>query len=79
MVPEARGFDGPRLSPDGKRVAYSVWTHGGYRDIRVEYRDFLLPGIPDVLITPSIVVGAILERIPLVRMLSQSIFISAAV
>lgn len=25
----------PRFSPDGSRVAYSVWTAGGYRDIRV--------------------------------------------
>ena len=26
---------GPRFSPDGRHVAYSVWTRGGYRDIRV--------------------------------------------
>lgn len=25
----------PRFSPDGRHVAYSVWTSGGYRDIRV--------------------------------------------
>lgn len=25
---------GPRFSPDGHHVAYSVWTKGGYRDIR---------------------------------------------
>ena len=25
----------PRFSPDGGRVAYSAWTRGGYRDIRV--------------------------------------------
>jgi len=25
----------PRFSPDGTRVAYSVWTRGGYRDIRI--------------------------------------------
>lgn len=25
----------PRFSPDGNHVAYSVWRHGGYRDIRV--------------------------------------------
>jgi WD40-like Beta Propeller Repeat len=25
----------PRFSPDGHKVAYSAWTRGGYRDIRV--------------------------------------------
>lgn len=25
----------PRFSPDGRAIAYSVWTEGGYRDIRV--------------------------------------------
>jgi hypothetical protein len=25
----------PRFSPDGRYVAYSVWTRGGYRDLRV--------------------------------------------
>jgi hypothetical protein len=25
----------PRFSPDGKRLAYSAWTAGGYRDVRV--------------------------------------------
>jgi hypothetical protein len=25
----------PRFSPDGKRLAYSVWTRGGYRDVRI--------------------------------------------
>jgi hypothetical protein len=49
----------------------------GYTDIDVEYKDFLLPGIPDFLIAPSIAVGAVLERIPIVRMTSQSIFITA--
>lgn len=25
----------PRFSPDGARIAYSAWTRGGYRDVRV--------------------------------------------
>lgn len=25
----------PRFSPDGRHVAYSVWTYGGFRDIRI--------------------------------------------
>lgn len=25
----------PRFSPDGSKIAYSVWTEGGYRDIRI--------------------------------------------
>ncbi|MBL8739708.1 MAG: PD40 domain-containing protein, partial [Myxococcales bacterium] len=25
----------PRFSPDGKQVAYSAWSRGGYRDIRI--------------------------------------------
>lgn len=29
----------PRFSPDGRRVAYSMWRQGGYRDIYVYDRD----------------------------------------
>jgi len=49
----------------------------GYKNIKVEYKDFLLPGVPDALITPSVVIGDVLEKIPLVKNVSQSIFISA--
>ncbi|MFN8287767.1 MAG: methyltransferase domain-containing protein [Chitinophagales bacterium] len=49
----------------------------GYQNIKVEYKDFLLPGIPDFLITPSVVIGNVLEKIPGVKAVSQSIFISA--
>ena len=60
-----------------RRYITSLLSAAGYRNIRVEYKYFLLPGIPDVLIAPSIAAGAVMERIPLVRMVSQSIFISA--
>jgi hypothetical protein len=37
LVPSARFEQAytPRFSPDGKFVAYSAWTTGGYRDIRI--------------------------------------------
>lgn len=37
LVPSARYEQAfaPRFSHDGKRIAYSSWTYGGYRDIRV--------------------------------------------
>lgn len=69
------------LEPDemafSKRFITNVLTRAGFEDVRVEYKDFLLPGIPHFLITPSIWVGAVLERLPLVRNISQSIFIRA--
>ena len=49
----------------------------GYKNIQIEYKDFLLPGIPDSLIQPSIAAGNIAEKIPGVKMLSQSIFLTA--
>lgn len=49
-----------------------------YTNIHVAYRDFLLPGIPMWLVKPSIYTGNILERIPLIKMVSQSIFIVAS-
>ena len=78
-VPQLRKL--AHLEPDEmaftKRYVTKLLKAVGYRDIGVEYRDFLLPGIPDILIAPSIAAGAVLERIPVVRMMSQSIFISA--
>lgn len=37
LVPSARYEQAytPRFSPDGRLVAYSAWTKGGYRDVRV--------------------------------------------
>ncbi|HKY39041.1 MAG TPA: BamA/TamA family outer membrane protein [Polyangiaceae bacterium] len=37
LVPSARFEQAytPRFSPDGRKLAYSAWTAGGYRDIRI--------------------------------------------
>lgn len=70
-----------RLEPDemafSKRFITGALTRAGFSNIEVEYKDFLLPGIPSFLIAPSIWVGALLERLPLVKQVSQSIFIRA--
>jgi hypothetical protein len=68
-----------KLEPDemafSKRFIIATLTRAGFKDTRVDYRDFLLPGVPGFLITPSIVAGAVLEKIPLVNKIAQSIFI----
>ena len=50
---------------------------GCNRNICVEFRDFLVPGVPSFLIRPSILAGAAVERIPAINCLAQSIVISA--
>jgi 2-polyprenyl-3-methyl-5-hydroxy-6-metoxy-1,4-benzoquinol methylase len=69
------------LEPDEMAFSKSFITEkllkAGYKNIKVEYKDFLLPGIPEFLITPSVIIGDVLEKLPLVNKVSQSIFISA--
>lgn len=50
----------------------------GFSSSNIMYKDFLLPGIPDILIKPSIVVGDIAEKIPVINKLAQSLFIIAS-
>lgn len=50
----------------------------GFGSVKTEYRDFLVPGIPDFLIGPSIAAGSVVEKIPLLNMTAQSLFISAS-
>lgn len=52
-------------------------AQAGYTDIQVDYKDFLLPGIPTYLVNPSIALGRVLEKAPVLKKLSQSIFIRA--
>jgi SAM-dependent methyltransferase len=49
----------------------------GFKNIDVSYKDFLLPGLPLLLVKPVVAVGSIVEKIPVLNMLTQSIFIEA--
>jgi 2-polyprenyl-3-methyl-5-hydroxy-6-metoxy-1,4-benzoquinol methylase len=70
-----------KLEPDEmalcKRNIKARLQRAGYVDIKIEYRDFLLPNTPESLIKAVISTGRILEKTPLLKMVSQSIFISA--
>ncbi len=46
-------------------------------NIGIEYRDFLIPCTPEALIRLVVKMGAVLEKIPIMKALAQSIFISA--
>lgn len=49
----------------------------GFNTISVTYRDFLIPGVPNFLIKPLVIMGGFLEKIPFVRAWAQSLFITA--
>jgi SAM-dependent methyltransferase len=70
-----------RLEPDemafSRRHAIATLRVAGFCDIAVEYRDFLVPGVPDWLIKPIVSAGSVAERTPALRHLAQSLFISA--
>jgi len=71
-----------KLEPDemafSKKYIVKKLKASGFRDTSVLYKDFLLPGVPRILVKPSIVVGNVLEKTP-VKFVSQSLLISAAV
>ncbi|MDD5489275.1 MAG: class I SAM-dependent methyltransferase [Candidatus Moranbacteria bacterium] len=60
-----------------KKFIEKKLTRAGFKDIEVEYRDFLLPGTPNLFIKPLISLGNIIEKIPAIKKISQSIFITA--
>jgi len=70
------------LEPDemafSRRFITEKLKNNGYQDIKVEYKDFLLPIIPDMLIHPTIILGDIAEKIPGINRLTQSLFICAS-
>lgn len=67
------------LEPDEmaftKRFILNKLQKNGFKNNSVYYKDFLIPITPKMLIKLLIATGNILERIPILRMLSQSIFI----
>jgi 2-polyprenyl-3-methyl-5-hydroxy-6-metoxy-1,4-benzoquinol methylase len=71
-----------RLEPDemafSKSFIHKKLLSAEFKSIKIWYKDFLLPGIPKLLVTPSVLVGNILERTPL-KFVSQSILISAGI
>ncbi|OYU95451.1 MAG: hypothetical protein CFE21_09915 [Bacteroidetes bacterium B1(2017)] len=70
------------LEPDemafSKKFIEDKLRTAGFTKINVSYRDFLLPGIPEALVKPSIVIGDVVEKIPVLRNVSQSLFIEAS-
>lgn len=49
----------------------------GFADIEVSYRDFLVPVVPPKLIPTVVAVGDVVERIPGLNRLAQSLFVCA--
>lgn len=70
-----------KLEPDEMAFTRSFiikkLENNGFRDICVEYKDFLLPNTPAPLIRPTIRLGEVLDKIPGLNRIAQSLFISA--
>jgi hypothetical protein len=70
-----------KLEPDemafSKKLITEKLEAAGYNNIHIEHKDFLLPGTPSFLIKPVIAMGNVIEKIPLLNRLSQSIYITA--
>ncbi len=49
----------------------------GFKDVEVEYRDFLVPGTPHWLVRPVVGFGRMAEVTPGLKHLAQSLFIAA--
>jgi SAM-dependent methyltransferase len=55
----------------------SVLPTAGWRAVEVITRDFLLPGLPELFVKPSIAIEPVLEATAATRWLAQSHFITA--
>jgi SAM-dependent methyltransferase len=69
------------LDPDEKAFGSGFikrkLRENGYTDIQIDYRDFLLPCTPLRWVSAIVGLGEILERMPVLNRMAQSIFISA--
>lgn len=70
-----------RLEPDemafSRRFAINALREAGFEDIEVQYKDFLVPGVPTWAIRPIVGAGRVAETLPGAKHLAQSLFISA--
>jgi len=70
-----------KLEPDEKAFTKCLLRNklknAGYKHIELVNKDFLLPIIPDVLIKPTVAIGDVIEKIPVLKLMTQSIFICA--
>lgn len=70
-----------KLEPD--EMAFTPrWIEGhlrgaGFREIEISFRDFLVPNLPFALVPLVTGAGAVAERLPVVKRLAQSLFITA--
>jgi SAM-dependent methyltransferase len=70
-----------KLEPD--EMAFTpAWIEAplrevGFRDIKIEFRDFLVPNLPAALVPVVTTVGDVVEKLPVVNRLAQSLFITA--
>ena len=67
----------PGESTFTKNTIAGKLKNASFADITVEYRDFLVPGTPGFLIKPVVLLGGIIEKVPGLNMMAQSIYISA--
>jgi SAM-dependent methyltransferase len=71
-----------RLEPGEKAFTRSglqkILRNAGFESIRINYRDFLTPNASALLIRTIIGAGWVLERIPFVKNLAQSVFVAAS-
>lgn len=61
-----------------KKLSQKKLEDAKYNNIKIKHKDFLIPGTPTFLIKPVIIIGNLIEKIPLLNKLSQSIYVTAS-